>query len=86
MEIMKELGEYLRDLAPDTLIRSGDYPRERGEVNVTVILSQLSEMDKVKELYAKSEDYIRTVKKRQEAIESKVKGIADAGKDIPSLL
>ncbi|MFC1968430.1 tubulin/FtsZ family protein [Chloroflexota bacterium] len=86
VEIMKELGEYLRDLAPDTLIRSGDYPRERGEVNVTVILSQLSEMEKVKDYYTRSEEYMRTIKKRQETIDVKVKGIVDAGKDIPSLL
>ncbi|GAH48178.1 unnamed protein product, partial [marine sediment metagenome] len=42
MEIIKELGDNLRAVAPDALIRSGDYPRQKGWLDVTVVLSEIS--------------------------------------------
>ena len=86
MDVVKELGDYLRDLAPEAIIRNGDYPRERGVVDVTVILSELSDVEKVRKYYAESAGFIREVTKRQEDVKTKLKGIDEAGKDIPSLL
>ncbi|MCK5434060.1 MAG: cell division protein FtsZ, partial [Dehalococcoidales bacterium] len=30
MELVKDLGDYLRDIASEAIIRNGDYPREKG--------------------------------------------------------
>ena len=86
MDLIKALGDYMRDLAPEALIRNGDYPRERGVLDVTVILSELSDVEKVRDYYAKSTELIPEFKKRQEDTEVKLKVIEDAAKDIPSLL
>ncbi len=86
MDLVKELGDYLRDLAPDAIIRNGDYPRERGVVDITVILSELSDVMKIRDLYNESTAFITEVKQRQEVVESKLKTIEEASKDIPSLL
>ncbi len=86
MDLIKALGDYMRDLAPEALIRNGDYPRERGLLDVTVILSELSDVEKVRSYYSKSTDLIPELKKRQEETEIKLKAIEDAAKDIPSLL
>jgi len=86
MDLIKALGDYMRDLAPEALIRNGDYPRERGVLDVTVILSELSDVEKVRDYYAKSTELIPEFKKRQEDTEVKLKIIEDAAKDIPSLL
>ena len=86
MDLIKALGDYMRDLAPEALIRNGDYPRERGVLDVTVILSELSDVEKVRDYYAKSTELIPEFKKRQEETEVKLKVIEDASKDIPSLL
>ncbi len=86
MDLIKALGDYMRDLAPEALIRNGDYPRERGVLDVTVILSELSDVEKVRDYYAKSTELIPEFKKRQEETEIKLKVIEDAAKDIPSLL
>jgi cell division GTPase FtsZ len=86
MDLIKALGDYMRDLAPEALIRNGDYPRERGVLDVTVILSELSDVEKVRDYYAKSTELIPEFKKRQEETEVKLKVIEDAAKDIPSLL
>jgi len=86
MDLVKALGDYMRDIAPEALIRNGDYPRERGVLDVTVILSELSDVEKVRDYYAKSTELIPEFKKRQEETEVKLKVIDDASKDIPSLL
>ena len=86
MELIKDLGDYLRDIASEAIIRNGDYPRARGMLDVTVILSELSDVEKVRNYYTQSASFIPEVKKRQRRIESKLSKIDEAAKDIPSLL
>ena len=86
MDLIKELGDYLKDMASDATLRNGDYPRERGALDVTVILSELKDVEKVRKYYTKSAVLIEEVKKRREEAKSRLKGIDDASKDIPSLL
>jgi cell division GTPase FtsZ len=86
MDMVKEIGDYMRDIAPEAIIRNGDYPRERGVVDVTVLLSELSDVEKVRDYYLRSTDLIPEFKKRQEETEDKLKALDDVSKDIPSLL
>jgi cell division GTPase FtsZ len=86
MDMVKEIGDYMRDIAPEAIIRNGDYPRERGLVDVTVLLSELSDVDKVRDYYIRSTDLIPEFKKRQEETEDKLKALDDVSRDIPSLL
>jgi len=86
MDMVKEIGDYMRDIAPEAIIRNGDYPRERGMVDVTVLLSELSDVEKVRDYYIRSTDLIPEFKKRQEETEDKLKALEDVSKDIPSLL
>jgi len=86
MDLVKALGDYLRDIVQRLLIRNGDYPRERGLLDVTVVLSELSDVEKIREYYATSTNLIPEFQKRQEETEVKLKAIEDASKDIPSLL
>ena len=86
MDLVKELGDYLKDLTPDAIIRNGDYPRERGVIDVTVMLSDLSDVAKVRHYYSESTRFIHKVKEKQEQAESRLKTIEEVGKDIPSLL
>lgn len=86
VDLIKELGTYLKNLAPEAVIRSGDYPREKGLLDVTVILSELSDVEKVRNYFTKTISLITTLKKRQEGVETKYRGIEITLKDIPSLL
>ncbi len=86
MDLVKELGDYIRDMAPEAIIRNGDYPRDRGSVDVTLILSELSDVEKVRDYYTRSTALIPELKKRQQLTEAKLKAIDDTAKDIPSLL
>ena len=86
MDLVKELGDYLRSLCPLATIRNGDYPRERGVLDVTVLLSGLSDLEKVREYYSKSVELIPEFKKRQADMEVRLRNMDSIGKDIPSLL
>ncbi|MBI4187535.1 MAG: cell division protein FtsZ [Chloroflexi bacterium] len=86
MDLVKELGDYLRSLAPKAIIRNGDYPREKGVLDVTVILSELSDLERVRNIYYRSTAYMEDAKRRQAEAEEKLKTVDDASKDVPSLL
>ena len=86
MDLVKELGDYLKDIASEAIIRNGDYPRERGALDVTVILSELSDVEKIKAYYNKAVTFIHDIKQRQRETQSKLRGIDDASKNIPTLL
>ena len=85
MDLVRNLGDYLKELAPEAVIRTGDYPRERSALDITVVLSQLSDVEKVREYYNKSANFIQEIKRKQEEVESKLSKIEDASKAIPSL-
>ncbi len=86
MDLVKELGDYMRDISPEAIIRNGDYPREKTSVEVTVIMSELSDVEKIRGYFSRSTSLIPTLQRRQEETASKLKEIEDAAKDIPSLL
>jgi len=85
MALVKELGDYLKELTPEAVIRNGDYPRERGALDITVVLSQLSDVEKVRNYYYESASFIQDSKRKQEEVESKLRKIEEASKAVPSL-
>jgi cell division GTPase FtsZ len=54
LELIKELGDYLKQAAPNAIIRSGDYPVGHGSIEVTVILSGLSDVARVRDFYTRA--------------------------------
>jgi cell division GTPase FtsZ len=86
MDLVKELGDYLSEVAPEAIIRYGDYPRGGSTLTITVILSQLKAAEKVREYYDRTPDLIQETERRQEDIKAKLKELADASIAVPSLL
>ena len=86
MDLVKELGHYLRTICPNTTIRNGDYPREKSIMDVTVVISGISNLDKIKGYYKRTGLIIPGFHRQQDEIKQKLKEIDDAGQDLPSLL
>jgi cell division GTPase FtsZ len=86
MDLVKDLGEYLRDMTPEAVIRNGDYPREKSLIDVTLVLSELGSVDKIKGYYETATQFIHASKGREKDAESKLREIEEVAKDIPSLL
>jgi cell division GTPase FtsZ len=86
MDMIKELGIYLKSMANESIIRSGDYPRQGGSMDVSVILSELNDLDKVRNYFTRTISLISNIKKKQEGMDGKFTALDGSLKDIPSLL
>lgn len=86
IDLVKSLGDYLRGLAPKATIRNGDYPHKKGVIAVHVILSELGQVEKVKNYYTRSVQLIPEFARRQEEKADSLKDMETIAKDIPSLL
>lgn len=86
VELVKELGNALRSIAPEAIIRDGDYPRERGEISITVILSRLNDVEKVREFYTRASSLVETIEKKQEATVHRPSATEEESGNIPTLL
>ena len=86
LELIKEISGSLKNIAVDAIIRSGDYPRGKGSIAVTVLLSDLLNSRKVMEYFTRTIEQIYLARRRRGAMEFDHKGIGEAFKDIPSLL
>jgi len=86
MDMVKELGDYLGEVAPKAIIRYGDYPRGGTTLTITVILSQLNSVGKVKHYYDETPNLIQEKDRRQAEGEAKLKELADASMKVPSLM
>ena len=86
MNLVKDLGAHLKRIAPEAIIRTGDYPRGDGAVHVTVILSELSGVIKIVNYFTQTIELVTALKKKREGIEVEHRDLGEAFKDIPSLL
>jgi cell division GTPase FtsZ len=86
IDLFQELGSYLKDIARDAVIRSCDYPRGKGAMSVTVILSGLSSVGRIKVYYDIVGGLMRKMKMRRAEAASKARAMAAASRKIPSLL
>ncbi len=86
MELLRTLGDHIKRLAPAAVVRGGDYPREKGRLDVTVIMSELSDVEKVRHYFSQAVCRFPASKKQREGILSQQQEIALTFKDIPSLL
>jgi len=86
MDLVKELGDYLKEVASEAIIRYGDYPRGGGTLTVTVILSQLRHVDKIKKYYDGFPEAMEKTRTIENELEVGLEELADASVTIPSLL
>ena len=84
MTLVNEIGNSLKRIATEAIIRSGDYPRGKRSLDVTLLLSELSSVGKVMGYFTTTIQRLSSYKRRR--LEYEPGGLEDAFKDIPSLL
>lgn len=84
MTLVHEIGNSLKRIATEAIIRSGDYPRGKRSLEVTLLLSELSSVGKVMDYFTATIQRLSSYKRRR--LEYEPGGLEDAFKDIPSLL
>jgi len=85
MDLVKELQDYLGEVAPEAVIRNGDYPRREATLKITLILSQLSSVQEVMEYYDKMPELIQKKECRQKSSEAGLGELKKASMLVPSL-
>ena len=86
LDIIRDVGDYLRRKAPGATIRNGDYPIGGDALGVHVVLSGLSNVEKVRRYFSRSSELISEFRKRQEEAQRKAKSLDELGENLPTLL
>lgn len=86
MNLVSDIGAHLKRIAPEAIIRTGDYPRGEGPLNVTVILSELSGVSKIVTYFTHTIELLSIIMRKREGIELEHRDLRQAFKDIPTLL
>jgi len=86
MTLINEIGSTLKRIATEAIIRSGDYPRQKRSLDVSLILSELVNVGKIMDYFTAAIHYISSYKKRWKGLEYEHRGIEEAFRDLPSLL
>ena len=86
MNLIKDIGSHLKHLAPEAIIRTGDYPREKSVLDVAIILSELSSVRKIVDYFTQTINLITSIKRKREGTEVEQRDVEQAFKDIPLLL
>jgi hypothetical protein len=86
LDLTEALEAYMHQTAPQAQLRGGDYAREKGLLDVTVVLSNFGEVDRIRYFYERSSALIKEREERELSKPDRVILTEEAGKDIPSLL
>ena len=86
VDMTKEMGNYLRELAKNAVIRTGDFPGETKTIDATVILSGLGFVPKIKEYYEQASLYAPMEKERTREVLAHLEDMEASGKDLPKLI
>jgi cell division GTPase FtsZ len=86
VSVVGELGEYLRSLTPDAILRNGDYPRGDGALAVSVILSELRTVQRVQQYYAQTSQVVASMTERRNRTGAELLELDMASANVPSLL
>ena len=86
MDMIKDLSATLKNIAVEATIRSGDYPRGKDFLDVTLLLSELTNSTKIADYFSRTLRYIYSKKRRRGEIGEQQVGFEEALRDIPLLL
>jgi tubulin-like protein CetZ len=85
MDMVKSVADYIKELAPNAVIRGGDFPGEKHYVDVTLILSQLAFVPRIKDFYEQATQYAREHQGQLQETKKRIDSLAELGKDLPTL-
>ena len=85
LAMLEEMSGFLQEKTPKAVIRIGDYPRRGSEISVTVIVSQITQVQRLDGLFSKAEELFAKQQEINKETERKLKKLKNIGKDLPTL-
>ena len=86
MDLITDLSSSLRSIATEAIIRSGDYPRGKDFLDISLILSELTNSVRISDYFSKTLRYIYQRKRKRGEFGDQQDGLEEALRDIPLLL
>ena len=85
MSALAEISNSLEERSPQSVVRIGDYPRRGTEVSITLILSMLTAVERMENLFVRAEDLLRKQQEIEKEAELKIRQMYGKGAEIPTL-
>jgi cell division GTPase FtsZ len=85
LDMVKSLSDQICELSPNSVIRGGDFPGEKHFIDVTLILSQLSFVPRIKDFYEKATRYSEEYREQIESTQQKIQALSELGRSLPNL-
>jgi len=85
MDMVKSVSDYVKELAPSAVVRGGDFPGEKHFIDITLILSHLAFVPRIKDFYEGATRYGEEHKGQIEETRRKIEALAELGKGLPAL-
>ncbi len=84
--MIDEMSVFLGGVATGATLRVGDYPDERGTVDLVLVLSQISRVERVRSFYARAAAFPERAREEPGRSARREDTTRDAARDLPSLL
>lgn len=85
MDMVKTISDYISELAPNALIRGGDFPGEKHFIDLTLILSQLSHVPRIADMYEQATRYAETHQCQIQDTQERIHQLTELGRELPLL-
>ncbi|MFC2042229.1 hypothetical protein ACFLTV_01855 [Chloroflexota bacterium] len=85
LNAMADVSNALQERSPKSITRIGDYPRRGKEISLTIILSTLTESQRMESLFTRAEHFLKKEQEINKEAELKIKEMHEKSARIPSL-
>jgi tubulin-like protein CetZ len=85
LSVMGELSNTLQERAPEAIIRIGDYPRNTKEIAFTVLLSKLTSIPKLENIFKRADYLLQKRAEIESAAAQKISEFNQNSANIPTL-
>ncbi len=85
MDMVKAISDHISEIAPNALIRGGDFPGEKHNIDLTLILSQISHIPRIADMYEQATRYAEEQKGQILDTQTKSRQLTEIGRELPML-
>ncbi len=85
MDMVKAISDQVAEIAPNALIRGGDFPGEKHFIDLTLILSQISHIPRIADMYEQATRYAEEHKGQLLDTQCKIQQLTEIGRELPLL-
>jgi len=83
--VLDQISTFLQERSPRSVIRIGDYPRRGKEISVTLIVSKLTKVARMTDLYLRAEKLLNIGENMNREATQKIKEMHETAKNLPLL-